>query len=108
AASLFYFSSIIQTDLSYWDLAPPLVLSSIAYPFTLVTAAAFMSTNISRKDNKDRAMGSIYARYVLGSFVFYALFSNWVFRGTAQRMTTLASAISPTNLNFSQHFHAMT
>src|SRR5699024_7713321 len=74
AASLFYFSSIIQTDLSYCDLAPPLVLSSIAYPFTLVTAAAFMSTNISRKDNKDRAMGSIYARYVLGSFVFYALF----------------------------------
>src|SRR5699024_10516644 len=58
AVSLIYFCQIIQPNLLFWNLAPPLALGGLAYAFTLTTAAAFMSTNIPRKDNKDRAVAS--------------------------------------------------
>lgn len=105
AASLIYFSNIIQSTLSFSDLVLPLSLGDLAYAFTLTTAAAFMSTNILREDNKDRAMGSIYARYVLGSFGGYALYTNWLFRGTTQNASFLSKNINLTQLPFSKQFN---
>ncbi len=108
ALSLFYFCNSIQHELSYWNLFPPIALGCIAYAFTLVTAAAFMSTNIARKDNKDRAMGSIYARYILGSFIFSSLFSNWVFRGIQHQKVYLSKYISYLNPAFTNQFKQIT
>lgn len=105
AFSLFYFYNIIQTNLTYWDLVPPLALQSIGYAFTLTTSAAFMATNIPREHNKDRVMGSISARYIFGSFIGYSLFSNWLFRGSAQNSADLSENLTVTNPNFMSEFN---
>src|SRR5699024_4413629 len=91
-------------DLTYADLAPCLILISLGYAFTLTTAAAFMSTNVARNDNKARAMGSIYARYVLGSFATYAIFTNWLYRGTRHHFSRLSEHINAANPFFSRQF----
>lgn len=108
AFSLIYFCEIIQTDLSYWQILPPYVLESIAYAFTLTTSAAFMATNIPRKYNKDRVMGSITSRYILGSFVGYSLYSNWLFRGKHHATRYLSENITPLNDTFRQQFNTLT
>lgn len=108
AFSLIYFCHIIQTDLSYWDLVLPLMLESIAYGFILTTAAAFMATNIPRKHNKDRVMGSITARYVLGTFIGYSFYSNWLFRGVVRNSAHLAENLTVSNLPFTSELKKLT
>src|SRR5699024_6756715 len=104
AASLIYFCNLIQADLVFNAFIFPLLLTSIAYAFTLTTAAAFLATNIPRKSNKDRAMGSIYARYILGSFVSYAIYSDWLHRGIQHHSSRVAENISFLNQPFNEQF----
>lgn len=101
-ASLLDFSSIIQPAIEYRELFTPIILGCMGYAFTLTTAAAFASTNIARKDNRDRAMASIYSRYIIGSFIGASLFGNWLFRSTQRNSYYLADHISYLNPSFSK------
>lgn len=102
--TLLYFSHSIQPYLVFSDLFIPLALGSIGYAFTLTTAAAFMSTNVARKDNRGRIMGSVFSRYVLGTYIGYSLYTNWLFRQTQHNKLKLAEHINITNLSFTQQF----
>ncbi len=79
AFSLLDFSFIIQDNLTFWDLMPAMTASGIGYAFLLTNSAAYLATNIPRKDNRSRVMVTISARYVVGSFLASSLFSNWIY-----------------------------
>lgn len=92
--SLISFSSRIQPAIEYKNLFFSIITGSIGYAFTLTTAAAFASTNVLRKDNRDRAMASIYSRYILGSFIAGGLMSNGLFRSIQKNAYYLSDHIS--------------
>lgn len=97
---LIYLGLIVQPNLRYGDLVLPIVLISIGYAFSLTTLAAFMATNVKRKDNRDRIMASVSSRYVFGMFLSFSLYDNWLFRQSSHVAHTLSRNLTATQLNF--------
>ncbi len=79
AFSLLDFSFIIQENLTFRDLLPAMITSAMGYAFLLTNSAAYLATNIPRKDNRNRVMVTISARYVVGSFIASSFFSHWIY-----------------------------
>ena len=100
AFSLLDFSFIIQENLTFWDLMPAVITSGIGYAFLLTNSAAYLATNISRKDNRSRVMVTISARYVVGSFMASSLFSNWIYHRESQHSFQFLEKMDFTNSAF--------
>ncbi|NML37414.1 MFS transporter [Chitinophaga sp. G-6-1-13] len=97
AGSLYLFGNNIQTAATFEALIIPYLMQGMAYGLVLTTLSTFAATNVPRKMNGDRVMGSLSFRYIIGSFAGYALYSNWLFRDTATHATWLSESLTYDN-----------
>ncbi|MGY0036877.1 MFS transporter [Pedobacter sp. NJ-S-72] len=100
AGSLFIFFHDVQTYNSMHNLVAAYLMQGMAYGVMLTTLSTFTATNIPRESNGDRVMGSLFFRYILGSYAGYSLFSNWLFRGTNRHDGYLSEGITFDNSVF--------
>ncbi|HVI45671.1 MAG TPA: MFS transporter [Chitinophaga sp.] len=94
AGSLFLFCQTVQTYNTIDRLIIPYLMQGMAYGVMLTTLSTFTATNVPRKFNADRVMGSLSFRYIIGSFAGYALYSNWLFRGMARERAFLSEDVT--------------
>jgi DHA2 family multidrug resistance protein len=109
AGSLFIFFHDVQTYNSMHNLVAAYLMQGMAYGVMLTTLSTFTATNIPRESNGDRVMGSLFFRYILGSYAGYSLFSNWLFRDTTRHDGYLSEGITFDNSVYSseiQHLKA--
>lgn len=102
SGSLYLFSHNIQTAAAFEALVIPYGMQGMAYGLVLTTLSTFAATNIPRRMNGHRVMGSLSFRYIIGSFAGYALYSNWLFRDTVTHASWLSESLTTDNPLYSR------